>query len=68
LEQLRSRFDWIIAEAPQWGTRRLTEWAKWSDGVYVVMGPGEWDAPELDIAHDGIARAGGLLRGCITTR
>jgi Mrp family chromosome partitioning ATPase len=68
LEQLRGRFDWIIAEAPAWQTRRLNEWAKASDGVYLVMGQGEWDAPEVDAAHDGIARAGGLLRGCITTR
>lgn len=68
LDQLRSRFDWVIAEAPVWGSRRLNEWAKACDGVYLVLGQGEWDAPEVDVAHEGIAQAGGLLRGCITTR
>ena len=39
-----------------------------SDGVYLVLRPDEWDSPHADLAHDGITRAGGKLRGCVTTQ
>jgi Mrp family chromosome partitioning ATPase len=68
LDQLRGRFEWILVDAPVWGTFPLNDWARASDGVYLVLRPDEWDAPHADMANDGIARAGGKLRGCITTQ
>jgi Mrp family chromosome partitioning ATPase len=68
LDQFRGRFDWVLVDAPAWGTHPLNDWANSSDGVYLVMRPEEWDAPQADMAHEGIARAGGKLRGCITTQ
>jgi Mrp family chromosome partitioning ATPase len=68
LDQLRGRFEWILVDAPVWGTFPLTDWARASDGVYLVLRPDEWDSPHADMAHDGITRAGGKLRGCVTTQ
>jgi Mrp family chromosome partitioning ATPase len=68
LDQLRARFDWVFVDAPIWGTFPLSEWAKCSDGVYLVLRPEEWDSPLADSASEGIGRAGGRLRGCITTQ
>jgi len=68
LDQLRGRFEWILVDAPVWGSAPLTDWARASDGVYLVLRPDEWDSPHADMAHDGIARAGGRLRGCVTTQ
>jgi Mrp family chromosome partitioning ATPase len=68
LDQLRGRFEWILVDAPVWGTAPLTDWARASDGIYLVLRPDEWDSPHADMAHDGIARAGGRLRGCVTTQ
>lgn len=68
LDQLRGRFEWIVVDAPVWGTFPLTDWARASDGVYLVLRPDEWDSPHADVAHDGITRAGGKLRGCVTTQ
>jgi len=67
LDQLRARFDWIVVDAPVWGTHALDDWVAASDGVYLVIRPDEWDSPHTDVAHDGIARAHGRLRGCVTT-
>jgi Mrp family chromosome partitioning ATPase len=68
LDQLRARYDWILVEGPAWGTHPLGDWAKASDGVYLILNQDEWDSPVTDAAHDGIARAGGRLKGCVTTR
>jgi Mrp family chromosome partitioning ATPase len=68
LDQLRGRFEWILVDAPVWGTFPLTDWANVSDGVYLVLRPDEWDSPHADLAHDGIMRAGGKIRGCVTTQ
>lgn len=68
LDQLRARFDWVLVEGPAWGSHPLGDWAKASDGVYLILNQDEWDSPLADAAHDGIARAGGRLRGCVTTR
>jgi Mrp family chromosome partitioning ATPase len=68
LDQLRARYDWILVEGPAWGNHPLGDWAKASDGVYLILNQDEWDSPVTDAAHDGIARAGGRLKGCITTR
>jgi Mrp family chromosome partitioning ATPase len=68
LDQLRGRFEWILVDAPVWGTFPLTDWARCADGVYLVLRPDEWDSPQAEVAHDGIARAGGSLRGCVTTQ
>jgi len=68
LDQLRGRFEWIVVDAPVWGTFPLTDWARAGDGVYLVLRPDEWDSPHADVAHDGITRAGGKLRGCVTTQ
>jgi Mrp family chromosome partitioning ATPase len=68
LDQLRGRFEWILVDAPVWGTFPLTDWARASDGVYLVLRADEWDSPHADMAHDGITRAGGKLRGCVTTQ
>jgi Mrp family chromosome partitioning ATPase len=68
LDQLRTRYDWILVDAPPWGTHVLSDWAKASDGVYLVLNPDEWDAPQVDAAHEGVERAGGRLRGCIIYR
>ncbi|HJZ93209.1 MAG TPA: hypothetical protein VKE40_20200 [Gemmataceae bacterium] len=67
LDQFRARFDWVLVDAPAWGTYPLTDWAQSSDGIYLVMPRDEWDSPQADVIHDGIVRAGGRLRGCITT-
>jgi Mrp family chromosome partitioning ATPase len=67
LDQFRARFDWVLVDAPAWGTYPLADWARASDGVYLVMPKDEWDSPQADAVHDGIARAGGRLRGCVTT-
>ena len=54
---------------PRCGARfPLTDWARASDGVYLVLRPDEWDSPHADMAHDGITRAGGKVRGCVTTQ
>jgi Mrp family chromosome partitioning ATPase len=66
LDQLRTRFDWLIVDAPIWGTSALSEWAKASDGVYLVLGHDEWNSPLADAAAEGITRVGGQLRGCVT--
>ena len=68
LDQLRSRFDWILVDAPPWGTHAMADWAKVSDGTYIVLKPDELDAPQVDAAHEGISRAGGKLRGCVIVR
>ena len=68
LDQLRARFDWILMDAPPWGTYALNDWVAASDSVYLVIRPEEWDSPHADVAHEGIARAGGRLRGCVTTQ
>ena len=68
LDQFRARFDWVLVDAPPWGTYPLNLWAKSSDGVFLVMRQEEWDAPQADFAHEAIALAGGRLRGCITIR
>lgn|SRR5262245_273327 len=67
LDQFRARFDWVLVDAPAWGTYPLADWARASDGVYLLMPKDEWDSPQADAVHDGIARAGGRLRGCVTT-
>jgi len=67
LDQLRARFDWVLVDAPVWGTHPLDDWVAASDGVYLVIRTDEWDSPNADVAHDGIARAHGRLRGCVTT-
>jgi len=67
-DQLRARFDWILIDAPVWGTHPLNDWVMASDGVYLVIRPDEWDSPHADVAHEGIARAAGRLRGCVTTQ
>ena len=68
LEQLRVRCDWMLVDAPPWGTHVLADWVRASDGVYLVLNPDEWDSPQVDAAHEGIDRAGGRLRGCIIYR
>ena len=68
LDQLRARFEWVLVDAPVWGTHPLTHWVQASDGVYLVLRPDEWDSSQADMAHEGIARAGGKLRGCVTDR
>jgi tyrosine-protein kinase Etk/Wzc len=68
LDQLRGRFEWVLVDAPVWGTFPLADWARASDGVYLVLRPDEWDSPHADLAHDGITRAGGKVRGCVTTQ
>jgi Mrp family chromosome partitioning ATPase len=68
VEQLRTRFDWVLVDAPPWGTHAMTDWAKASDGVYLILKPEEWDAPQVDMVHEGIERAGGRLRGCVVVR
>jgi Mrp family chromosome partitioning ATPase len=67
LDQLRARFEWVLVDAPVWGTHPLTHWVHASDAVYLVLRPDEWDSSQADMAHEGIARAGGKLRGCVTT-
>lgn len=68
VDHLRSRFDWVVVDAPPWGTHAMHDWAKLSDGVYLVLKPDEWDSPRVDLAHEGIERAGGRLRGCVVVR
>lgn len=68
LDQLRARFDWILIEAPAWGTYPMREWMKACDGVYLVTRPDEWDSPQTEFAHQGIVESGGKLRGCVTTK
>ncbi|HKB01050.1 MAG TPA: hypothetical protein VKD90_02475 [Gemmataceae bacterium] len=67
LDQFRARFEWVLVDAPVWGTHPLTHWVQACDGVYLVLRPDEWDSPQADMAHEGITHAGGRLRGCITT-
>lgn len=67
LDQVRARFEWALVDAPAWGTFPLSEWIKACDGTYLMVKQSEWDSPVSDSAHDGIARAGGRLRGCIVT-
>ena len=40
LDQLRGRFEWILVDAPVWGTFPLADWARASDGVYLVLAAG----------------------------
>jgi Mrp family chromosome partitioning ATPase len=68
LNQFRAKFDWILIEAPSWGTMPLNDYAKSSDGVYLVMNPDEWDSQHADAAHQHLLHAGGKVRGCVTTR
>jgi Mrp family chromosome partitioning ATPase len=68
IEQLRARFDWILIDAPTWGTHPLNEWVKRSDGAYLVLKQEEWAAPQAELAHEGITQTGGKLRGCITSQ
>jgi Mrp family chromosome partitioning ATPase len=68
MEHLRTRFDWVVVDAPNSGSQVVADWAKVSDGVYLVLKPDEWDSPGVDLAHEGIERAGGRLRGCVVVR
>jgi Mrp family chromosome partitioning ATPase len=68
VDHLRTRFDWVIIDAPHSGTQIVADWAKVSDGVYLVLTPEEWDSPQVDLAREGIERAGGRLRGCVVVR
>ncbi len=65
LDQLRARFEWVLVEAAM---PALGEWAKAGDAMYLVLRQDDWDSPQADAAHEAIARSGGRLRGCITTR
>lgn len=67
LDVLRARFDWVLVEAPVWGTYPLDDWATACDGTYLVLRPDEWDSPHADQAVEAISRGGGRLRGCVTT-
>lgn len=68
IDQLRARFDWIVVDAPAWGTFPMKEWMQVSDGVYLVTREEDWDSPQTEFAHQGIIDAGGKLRGCVTAR
>ena len=68
LDQLRARFDWVLIDAPPWGTHALADWARASDAVYLTLKPDELDSPQVDAVHEGISRAGGKLRGCVIVR
>jgi Mrp family chromosome partitioning ATPase len=68
VDHLRTRFDWVVVDAPNSGTQVVADWAKVSDGVYLVLKPDEWDSPTVDLAHEGIERTGGRLRGCVVVR
>ena len=59
LDQLRGPVRLDPGRRPGLGTHPLDDWAQASDGVYLVLRPDEWDSPHADMAHDGIARAGG---------
>jgi hypothetical protein len=66
VQNLRKRFDYALVNGPDWGCGGAAEWASLGDSVYLVVRAEQWDAPEMESAHDAIVNAGGKLRGYIT--
>jgi Mrp family chromosome partitioning ATPase len=66
VDQLRTRFDWLLVNGPEWESGGSAEWAGLGDAAYLVVRHVQWDSPEVEAAHEGISRHGGKLRGYIT--
>jgi Mrp family chromosome partitioning ATPase len=66
VEQLRRRFDWLLVNGPEWGSGGSAEWAALGDAAYLVVYRDQWDAPEVEAAHEGIVKTGAKLRGYLT--
>lgn len=66
LDQLRTRFDWILVEGPSATDGTFLPWVKPSHSIFLLLTEKQWDSPAIDSTRDLIATQGGHLRGCIT--
>lgn len=69
LGQLRQWFDWVLVDGGVWGERPHRDATSPAfDGVYLVTRDEDPDRPVFATVRAQVAKAGGLLRGYITTK
>ena len=67
LAQLRSKFDWVLIDCPEWNEDGVAVWNELTDATYLVVRQSDIDQPEVESAHEGLSRDG-KLRGYVLTR
>ncbi len=66
LRQLRSRFDWVLVDAPCWdGRAEVVALGSACDAVYLVLPQAKADSPEMEDLLQLVPQQGSRLRGCI---
>lgn len=67
LAQMRSRFDWVLIDAPTWSEEGMGVWAELCDASFLVLRQADSDHPDVENAHEMLYRDG-KLRGYLMTR
>src|SRR5262249_10276975 len=68
-QQLRNHFDWVLVDAPAWdGGPEMAALAAGCDAVYLVVRPGEIEAPTVSELGRLIPHLGSQLGGYILTQ
>jgi Mrp family chromosome partitioning ATPase len=67
LAQLRSRYDWVLIDAPAWGEDGIDVWSELCDASYLVIRQMDGDNIDLDSAHQLLHRDG-KLKGYLLTK
>lgn len=67
LAQLRSRFDWVLIDAPKWSEEGIGVWADICDAAFLVLRQTDSAHPDVEAAHDLLYRDG-KLKGYLLTR
>jgi Mrp family chromosome partitioning ATPase len=66
LDQLRQRFDWILIDAPEWGSRpELPSLTATCGATYLVLRPDDLTGSEVNDVLTDIPRHRGQLRGYV---
>jgi len=66
LDQLRQRYDWVVIDAPDWGSRtELPVLAATCGATYLVLRPDDLTGPDVNDMLTDIPRQGGKLRGYV---
>jgi Mrp family chromosome partitioning ATPase len=66
IDHLRKRFDWVLVDSAAWleGTH-LSALAGPCSASYLVLRPGDFEAPHLDDMLTSVAHGGGSVRGYV---
>jgi Mrp family chromosome partitioning ATPase len=65
LDQLRSRFDWVMIDAAEWGRAELPALVGTASSTYLVVRQSDIEAPELNDLLVKVPHVGGQLRGYV---